>query len=163
MFGKIARIRKSWPRQFAAVRTYVEELGKCEAEADPDLDRASGLTGTMFGEIFVPAEDIWSPTMRRMGFFLGKFIYLMDAWEDIDEDRKMRHYNPWLLQETPPDAARAEAVLNMMMSECTLCFESLPVLRGAEILRNILYSGVWNRFAEKAAAAAGTDGPKEPD
>ena len=161
--GHVARIREQYPRQFSAVRTYVDKLGACEAAGEPDLDLAAGLTGGMFGEIFVPEEDLWSPTMRRLGFFLGKFIYLMDAWEDIDEDRKMRHYNPWLLQEPEPDAAQAESVLNMMMSECALCFEALPVIRNAEILRNILYSGVWNKFAEKAAKQAAEGGKKEPD
>ena len=29
-----------------------------------------------------------------MGFYLGKFIYLMDAYEDLPEDRKKNRYNP---------------------------------------------------------------------
>ena len=30
----------------------------------------------------------------KMGFFLGKFIYLMDAYEDLPEDLKKDRYNP---------------------------------------------------------------------
>ena len=34
----------------------------------------------------------------------------------------------------------------MMMAECSAAFERLPCLKGADILRNILYAGVWNRY-----------------
>ena len=33
-----------------------------------------------------------------------------------------------------------------MMSECAKSFERLPILLHADILRNILYSGVWSRY-----------------
>ena len=33
-----------------------------------------------------------------------------------------------------------------MMSECAKSFERLPILLHADILRNVLYSGVWSRF-----------------
>ncbi|MBR5229395.1 MAG: hypothetical protein IKW01_00950, partial [Firmicutes bacterium] len=42
-----------------------------------------------------------------------------------------------------------EHVLNMlllMIGECTDAFERLPLVENVEILRNILYSGVWVRF-----------------
>ena len=34
----------------------------------------------------------------------------------------------------------------MMMSACCREFEQLPILENVEILRNILYSGVWSRY-----------------
>ena len=34
----------------------------------------------------------------------------------------------------------------MMIAECSREFEKLPILTHAEILRNILYSGVWCRY-----------------
>ena len=41
---------------------------------------------------------------------------------------------------------RIEQMLTMMMAECSKEFETLPILENANILRNILYAGVWNRF-----------------
>jgi len=37
-------------------------------------------------------------------------------------------------------------MLVMMLSEACREFEKLPVIRYGDILRNILYSGVWCRF-----------------
>ena len=44
-------------------------------ENSQNLDLGAGLTGELFGEILVYEEDIWSPILRRLGFYLGKFIY----------------------------------------------------------------------------------------
>ncbi len=33
-----------------------------------------------------------------------------------------------------------------MMSECAKSFERLPILLHADILRNVLYSGVWSKY-----------------
>ena len=34
----------------------------------------------------------------------------------------------------------------MMMAECSKAYERLPIVENTEILRNILYSGVWSRY-----------------
>ena len=40
----------------------------------------------MMREIFVWREDRWSETLRHMGDALGRFLYLLDAAMDLDED-----------------------------------------------------------------------------
>ena len=42
-------------------------------------------------------------------------------------------------------------LLLMMIGECTDAFERLPLVENVEILRNILYSGVWVRFGKAKA------------
>lgn len=81
------------------------------------------------------------------GIFLGKFIYLMDAYEDIEKDRKKGNFNPFLSMcgENGFDD-EVYHILRMMMAECSRAFEKLPVLQNVDILRNILYSGVWCRY-----------------
>ena len=37
-------------------------------------------------------------------------------------------------------------LLTSMMSECAKSFERMPILLHADILRNVLYSGVWSRY-----------------
>ena len=82
-----------------------------------------------------------------MGFFLGKFIYLMDAREDIEKDAKTGNYNVFLHEYKETDfEQRTEKILSMMMAECSRAFERLPIVENTEILRNILYSGVWCRY-----------------
>ena len=42
----------------------------------------------MVAEVFCWKEDEWAEELRTMGFYMGKFIYLMDAYEDYDRDKK---------------------------------------------------------------------------
>ncbi len=143
-------LRECYPRQTCAVEEYVRELSACEDEGDYSIDRAAGLTGTMMAEIMVWKEDIWADELRRIGFFMGKFIYLMDAYEDIKADVKNGSYNPWKQYYRSESGERfnqrAEDILNLMMAETAKAFEKLPIVQDADILRNILYAGSWNKF-----------------
>ena len=85
--------------------------------------------------------------MRRFGFYLGKFVYLMDAYEDLEKDRADGTYNPLLSSSSRPDFEDwMKKILTMMMAECAAEFERLPVLKDLAILRNILYAGVWTKY-----------------
>lgn len=82
-----------------------------------------------------------------MGFFLGKFIYIMDAYEDLEKDKAQGNYNPLRALSRKPDyETRCREILCMMIAESTAAFEHLPCLQDADILRNILYTGVWRRY-----------------
>ena len=98
-------------------------------------------------EIFAWEPDAWELSLRKIGFFLGKFIYLMDAYEDVEQDIKKGTYNPLKKRyEEPGFEEECRQILTMMMAECSREFEQLPILLHADILRNILYSGVWCRY-----------------
>lgn len=137
-----------YPRQSAGILAYMEELNTCEETGDRNPDHASGATGRLLGEIFVFREDdVWAASLRHMGFFLGKFIYLMDAYDDVERDIKSLSYNPLKEWYHEPDFEnQCKNILTMMMAECSREFEKLPIINNAEILRNILYSGVWTKL-----------------
>ncbi len=147
---KCAAVEEKYPRQAEAVKKYIEELSAIEKEDSRDLDAASGATGRMLAEVFCPEEDVWAPHLRKIGFYLGKFIYLMDAFEDFDKDLASGSYNPWKgeAESRLALADKARDVLTMMLSEGSMAFEHLPILLYEDILRNILYAGVWNAFED---------------
>ena len=72
--GKVRRIIEEYPRQSRAIRSALEELSSCEKEECTDIDRTAGCFGRLMEELFVYREDIWERNLRKMGFFLGKFI-----------------------------------------------------------------------------------------
>ena len=144
----VKAIEKRWPRQSCAVRDNLEILTALEKAGEQDLDTVAGCFGRLLGEIFVLREDdVWADELRHMGFYLGKFIYLMDAYEDLEKDRKRRHFNIWESRRTRRDFdALVENTLSLMMGDCAQSFEVLPIVQDIDILRNILYSGVWMSY-----------------
>ncbi len=80
-----ARVIEKYPRQVHAVEEFMRKTDEVEARGETNLDVVAGLTGEMLGEIFCWREDEWQEELRTLGFYMGKFIYIMDAYEDYDE------------------------------------------------------------------------------
>ena len=139
-----------YPRQRKALNRYIKKLHEVEEEGSIDLDKAAGYTGDFFKEVFIyDRNDVWAEDLGEVGFYIGKFIYLMDAYEDIGKDKKSGSYNPfisYLDREDFEDFARD--VLMMMPTHAAAAFERLPLVGDTEILRNILYAGIWNKYEE---------------
>ena len=132
------------------VKELLDKLSAGEAENSSDLDYMAGIFGEIMAEILAWREDEWKENLRRMGFFLGKFIYLCDAYEDLEEDLTEGRYNPLTkLSEGKDFEENCRGILTMMAAECSREFEKLPIIEYTGILRNILYSGIWVRY-EKA-------------
>ncbi len=140
---------RRYPRQSKAVEEYMDKLNSYEKLDEANIDLVAGFTGAMLGEIFAYREDMWYDELKTMGFYMGKFTYLMDAYEDFDDDCKHNQYNALrkLHEERGDDfETLCKLMMTSMMSECAKSFERLPVILHADILRNILYSGVWTRY-----------------
>ena len=125
----------------------LRELSQEEKRQNQDIDHMAGIFGEVMGEIMAVRDDEWKESLRAMGNYLGKFIYLMDAYEDIEEDIKKGSYNPLIKKFDNPDfEEEMRTILTMIMSDCCREFEKLPVIENVEILRNILYSGIWYKY-----------------
>jgi len=149
LFRKVPdQVRKDYPLQTEGVRKALEELWEEEKRPDPVPDRLCNLSGEMLGAVFVPfPEDPWAGVLRSLGAGLGRFIYWMDAWEDYDEDRKKGRFNPLTAYRDRPDYEDfCRETLELLIAEAADCFEILPLEQDLDILRNILYSGVWQRY-----------------
>ncbi|MCI8505523.1 MAG: hypothetical protein HFI67_04975 [Lachnospiraceae bacterium] len=144
---KCGVLKGRYPRQWRAAGSCIQKLHGYEKEKSADLDGAAGCMGELLGEILVWKKDQWEESLRAMGFYLGKFIYLMDAYEDLPRDGRRGRYNPLLFQKDRPGFEEWFAqVLTMMMAGCAKEFERLPILKDVAILRNILYAGVWTKY-----------------
>lgn len=150
LFSKnTARIEARYPRQCRAVRDCISTISRLESENCPNPDAPANAFGQLMGELLVYHEDLWAPTLRKMGMALGRFIYLGDAIVDYRHDKRRHKYNPYLAMGVDADWARFEEHLILAMSSCTHEFEKLPLVQDKLILNNILYSGVWCNFRSK--------------
>ena len=146
------KVYRVWPRQCDAIETCMETLHAVETSEEVAPDAAANAFGQLMGELFAVEEDsVWNPRFRAFGEALGRFIYMMDACVDLEKDRKKGNYNP-LLALYPTGTVDEEeklALLKMLIAECSAEFERLPLLKDVEILRSVLYSGVWTQYEMK--------------
>lgn len=155
LFRKKAKeLCKEYKRQAQVIQKQLKVLAVYEEKQEETLDLAAGAFGKLMAELFVYKEDMWEQELRNFGFYLGKFIYIMDAYDDLEEDLKTGSYNPLkAVKKNNKDdndyENTVQQILVMMMAEATAAFEKLPLLWDSEILRNILYSGVWAKYNKK--------------
>ena len=143
-------LKQKYPHKCAVIRKCLALLQECEKRGEKDIDLTARYFGKLMEELFVYRNDMWEKTLRKMGFYLGKFIYILDAYDDLEEDVQKGNYNALkAICEEEDFKERCESMLNYVLAECTTYFEMLPCVEDVEILRNILYAGVWERFDKK--------------
>jgi len=141
------RIEERYPEKCAHIVCCLREISDIERANDSEVDLAANQTASMLGEIFAYQTNIWQTPLRKMGEELGRFIYLIDAYEDLPEDMVKNRYNPLIpMRERDDFETLCQEGLMMMMSECARAFDVLPLVKDADILQNIIYGGVWRRY-----------------
>lgn len=149
-FGKhLPEIAERYPRQCRAIEDCIRQLSRLEKDGCSNPDEPASCFGYLMGELLTYEDDLWTPNLRQMGFYLGRFIYLLDAALDYDKDEKKGKYNPYLAMGTGKDWQRWEEYLLLTMGRCTDAFEKLPLVQDKPLLDNILYSGVWMNIRRK--------------
>ena len=149
--GHYAGVRAQWPEQCRAIEECMAEIAALEEAKCAEPDTAANSFGRLMGILFTPErDDFWGGHLRAFGEALGRFVYLMDACVDLEKDRRRGSYNPLLLSGWDERSEEERlTLLKLQIGECAAEFELLPIVRDADILRNVLYSGVWTQYAVK--------------
>lgn len=144
------KLRAEYPEKCRVIHKCLGLLQQCEKRGEESIDVAARYFGKLMEELFVYRQDVWEKTLRRAGFYLGKFIYILDAYDDIEKDLEQDNYNALRsIYGQEHFEKTCEEMLNFVLAECTSEFEKLPCVEDVEILRNILYAGVWDKFDKK--------------
>lgn len=171
--SKKARVGSTlyYPAYKKAVKRYPGKAGqieKCLKRLSVLEKRGAGLRelADVFGKLmmvlFSYRDDAFLDYFRKLGYHLGCFIYIMDAYDDLSEDRKKGCFNPLLKEaEKKGFERRVKEMLLGEISEAAAVYQKLPCLSYQDILGNIIYAGVWNRFDQlKMRKEKGTGGKK---
>ncbi len=149
------------------IRDYLDRIYKLERNNVKDIDKLSGAFGGIMSEILDISlkdlgvkdknkyGDMWKGELKILGFNLGKFIYIMDAFDDINKDMEKGSFNPF--EERYKKAledeeamrefeAYVDKLLMMTASDMAKSYERLPIIHETAILRNIIYSGIWMKY-----------------
>ncbi len=148
--GAYLRVKERLPRQCGACEKGLGRIAAIEAigcdysanEVQPDA--AAHEFGLIMAEVMVVREDIWSDQLRSFGYELGRFIYMMDAAFDAEEDRETGSFNPFCGASLDEEDTRR--LLEGYMARAVDVFERLPLVKDVHILRSVLYAGVWKRL-----------------
>jgi hypothetical protein len=144
----IDEIEKRYPEQCSIIRKCLEDNAEMERQNVTNPDIPANCFGTLFAQVFTYKNDEYTPALQQLGFHLGKFIYLMDAYMDFRDDLNKQRYNPLVTI----DLKNMEDILETVMADCIKAYNTLPIDdKYREILDNVLYAGVWSEYDVRTA------------
>jgi len=135
-------IRKRWERQTTAIEEGLLKLSEMEQANELNPDFPTKCFGHILGEVFAWKEDDYQEVLYQMGEGLGRYVYLLDAINDLKDDLKNQQYNPLVAQINMD----YKMVLTSIMAEVTDVFEGITWYQDRDIIENVLYAGVWQGY-----------------
>lgn len=148
--------RKASDQYPAAAQIIYEAISKqslIEEEQCDSVDQACEPTALVLSGICGLLSDDKSQKriLERFGYLLGRYVYLADALDDLEEDARQGSYNAFLLREhlTSPDAKQlaeirenAKGSLFLTIGELIKTYGLLELHTYQPILDNIIHLGL---------------------
>lgn len=128
--------------------TAVMMTSQSDAEkSNAGIDRSADATAILIKKLccmFSPDEK-HNRQMEVFGYYVGRWIYLMDAADDLMKDIKHHNFNPFSVKYDGDIKAAMDycgEVLNMTAAQIVLSYELLDIHSFKPILDNIVYDGL---------------------
>lgn len=135
---------KAHPETEKIVADYIAEQREFEKQGKFDLDAAADPTAKALGKIFMcfGGDSASGRVLRRLGYCMGRYIYIIDAVSDFESDLKNGSYNPFCGCTKQEMIDLARQAVNLSAAEAQRAFELLDICKFKDILGNIIYLGL---------------------
>ena len=170
IFPAVALMHKKAAKRAPEIEKAVSEAMKKQAETEskqsPSLDECAHPSAEALGKVFALGFDGKTrESLYSIGYMTGRFVYILDAADDLDDDLKKGAFNPFCNYDVTTSESRAafadkiRGMLNLTQSSVLEAFDSLEAKRFYDIIDNILLEGLTN-CAERVLAKYGNEAKK---
>lgn len=152
----LRKIRKRYSEKCDIIESRLKELRRLEKERCPSMDMAAEPFARLMEEVLA-CEHIcpvgeYGEALRWIGYNIGKWVYILDAYNDVGEDIKKSAYNVLLYQFNYDGEdvnifrnrirQRVEFNLTYALSQVAKAYELLRIKNNASLIENIIYMGM---------------------
>ena len=129
----------------------LEKISQIEEERVPSIDAPAEIFGDMMaGLLSYELEGNKKLIAEKIGKRIGRWVYIVDAFDDYDADRKSGSYNPFVELYEGKDFTDDDliSISKMLEAELSLAFSAVELLdddddkNRSEIVKNILCLGM---------------------
>ena len=138
--GAVRRAGRDYPALQARTEQFYRDQMTMERD-DGRLDAAADPTGKYLESLadMLPFPEAEKVPLKWLLYNLGRWIYLMDAWDDREKDQKKGAFNPYLQAGTPKEDAAFG--LYASLEEAHKAFDLLSPSRDRGLMENVLTLG----------------------
>ncbi|WHH57351.1 DUF5685 family protein [Petroclostridium sp. X23] len=158
----LRKARKKYPEKYEGIRKSLGKLSELEKAKCDIIDESADAFAVLMQEIFVPpyiTDEKMQRILAWVGYNLGRWIYILDAFHDVETDIRQKNYNPVLLQYKYNVNEDAEAFITRVKEQMEMSltftldntaksFELLDIERNKAILENIIYMGTRDKMQQ---------------
>lgn len=161
MRGLTKKAYKKAAGSYPELAGYVSEQLRLQEELEKNncksIDRAAEPFSNILGEISSRLSENTEEKhiLRRFGSLLGRFIYIADAFDDLEKDFRENGFNPLIMGnktinelDLPEIKARTTDSINFTLGALADCYVQLKPKRFKQITDNIVYLGLKNVFSD---------------
>ncbi|MBR6444500.1 MAG: hypothetical protein IKS63_03630 [Firmicutes bacterium] len=161
MRRKYEKLLKERPQLCFDIEGHLFEMNELEKAKCANLDQVAECFARIMQAVALgygtdnlpPGTD---KVLSRLGYHLGKWIYLIDAVDDIEKDMKSGAYNPLFYrfglgaEETAEEfrsRTEADCRRNLLtyLEEIAKCYDLLDIKKNKGILENIIFIGLMDQ------------------
>jgi hypothetical protein len=152
---------KRWQEQASGIRTRLAELQALESAGCTSVDEAAEPFARIMEILFdcpLVKDAATHKGLAWLGYNLGRWIYLIDALDDLEKDDKSGSYNPLFKQYGHQDESingfvernkdQIEFALLYSLSEADNALKVLDIRKNREILENVIEAGLIRKTDE---------------
>lgn len=148
------KAKSLFPTLAETVEAQMKNQSALEKEKCASIDRAAEPTALIMSEIAgeLSSDSEKKALLTRFGYLLGRYVYLADAFDDVQKDSRNNSYNPLLLQGENSSQEKlqetAQDSIFFTLGELANVYVRLNLENFKPILDNIIYMGLKNTFFE---------------
>jgi len=144
------KARKKLPELDGIIREEYENLRALEQANVASFDRAADPFGNMMKRCIAKLVTAPSESLADFSYHIGKFIYLIDALDDLEKDAKKHAYNPFLAMWEWTDRAEflqahGEEIrqgIEIAINRAKNAYAAMGLTLGKNLLDNLLSRGL---------------------
>lgn len=139
-------IKRKYPDMTKSIDIRLKRLAFLEETKCSETDKAAHEFACIMSDIISYKKD----NFQKFAYHLGRFIYIADAYDDMENDYKSKKYNPAVLQYSYCGTLTQEIKTSMTMSlysslaDIAEEYEKTNIRKNKAILDNIIYLGMRN-------------------
>ncbi len=149
------KARDKYPDLAEYVAEQMKRQTKLEKDNCKSIDRASEPSSNILGEIAagLTTDEDQQRILQRFGYLLGRYVYIADAFDDVEKDFHSGGFNPLIWGnptindlDMPDVQKRTEDSVNFTLGALADAYVQLDIKRFKPITDNIVYLGLKNTF-----------------
>ena len=146
-FAKSAhkKAAKKYPKLEEDIASAMNRQYDVEKASDICVDESADPTATALAAVCGYIDETRRGDLERFGYLLGRWVYLIDALDDLEKDIKTKNYNPFLrgCGKSPEEMKEyTKGSINATAAELQLSLEKLDIKVFRPIIYNVIYIGL---------------------